>query len=92
MSQRIRIGGTPYSIGKKYLFRTVTMYWAGVLDGMYDNELVLKNARFIKWMASFKEIQSEAKVESYEIVDGEVIINRQSIVDVVELSKLPGED
>jgi len=88
----ITVDGTPYVIGEKYLIRTVTMYWAGVLKMVHDHELVLSKgtAAFVKCMSSFKDAKN-GKFDSYEPVNDEVIIGRPSIVDVVKISMLPGE-
>lgn len=88
----ITVDGTPYVIGMKYLIRTVTMYWAGILKTLYDHELVLckGTAVFVKCMSSFKDANN-GKVESYEPVEHEVIIGRSSIIDVVPITMLPGE-
>lgn len=89
----ITVDGTPYVIGKKYLIRTVTMYWAGVLECVYTNEITLKpgTAAFIGWMGTIHDLEKNGSVKHHEKVDGRVIINRQAIVDVIEVSNIPSD-
>ena len=37
----------PYTIGEKYLIRTVTHYYTGLLTDVFEHELVLENAAWI---------------------------------------------
>lgn len=89
----ITVDGTPYVIGAKYIIRTVTMYWVGVLAMIYDQELVLQKgtAAFVKCMSSFEDAKN-GKFESCESVDEAVIIGRSSIIDVIRISKKENEN
>ena len=78
----------PYTIGKKYLIRTVTMIFTGKLEKAYPGELVITNAAWIaeteRWADSCAKGIFKV-VEPYP-VDAKVIVNRSSIIDAVEVS------
>lgn len=82
------IEGTPYVIGKNYLIRTVTMNDVGRLKAVYEKELVLECASWVADTGRFNTAIndgldgiSEAEIEK---VNGDVIINRDAIVDIFE--------
>ena len=80
-----------WTIGRNYLIRTVTMIDTGRLVSFDDNELVLADAAWIadtgRWADALKS-STFAEVEPFP--EGrEVIINRGSIVDAVEIDTLP---
>lgn len=73
----------PYIVGEKYLIRTVTMIYTGILKQVYANELVLTKAAWIpeteRWAdtcknGTFKEIEPYPE-------KSEVIIGRSGILD-----------
>lgn len=78
----------PYSIGAKYLIRTVTMIYTGVLKQVYQNELVLTKVAWIpeteRWAdtcanGTFKEVEPYPE-------KAEVIIGKSAILDMFEVS------
>ena len=83
----------PYEIGKNYLIRTVTMIYTGRLIDVYKNELVIEDAAWIaeteRWHISVEKCEFK-EVEPYP--DGKkVIIGRGSLLDCVQITKLPRE-
>lgn len=83
-----------FRIGGKYLIRTVTMIYTGVLRQVTNTELIITNASWIaetkRWADTcekgiFKEVEPYPK-------DAEVIINRQALLDMFEVEwNLPRE-
>ena len=83
-----------YQLGQPYMIRTVTMIYTGKLIKASNNELVLTNACWIadtgRWTQAC-ETGSFDEVEPYPR-DAEVIINRDSIIDLFKINfKLPTE-
>jgi hypothetical protein len=79
---------SPFCIGKTYLIQTVTTYWAGKINSIYPEEIVLEDSCFIGWLGSFNDCIS-GKVKNYEKIPKPVIIGRGSIVSVIEIDKIP---
>jgi len=76
----------PYVIGKSYHVRAVTYATAGKLKAVYDKELVFENASWVADTGRFNEyVKDTSKVSENEFV-GEIIVSRDAIVDVVEIS------
>lgn len=72
----------PYKIGEKYLIRTVTLYYVGILVEVYEKELVLKDVAWIPDTGRFADCLKSGnanEIEPYQ--DGNVIIGRGAIVD-----------
>lgn len=80
----------PYKIGENYLIRTVTMIDTGRLVAVTDGELVLEEACWIadtgRWMQALRSCEF-SEVEPFP--EGEVIINRGSVIDAVKIPSLP---
>ena len=77
----------PYIIGKSYHVRTVTYATAGKLKAVYDKELVFENASWVADTGRFGDyIKNTSKVDENEYI-GEIIVSRDSIVDVIGISK-----
>lgn len=73
----------PYTIGEKYLIRTVTMIYTGRLVAVYDQELVMEDAAWIAESDRWEQTVKEGKLKEVEPYgDGPVIIGRGSILDV----------
>jgi hypothetical protein len=77
----------PYSVGKIYFIRTVTMNYTGKLEEVYDGELVLSSAAWIAEtgarVADFVKGVLNEKTEIEPFV-GKVIVSRGAIVDCSE--------
>lgn len=84
----IDVGG--WELGKNYLIRTVTMIDTGRLVAVGEHELVLEDAAWIADTGRFA--QALEKVEFNEVEpfpSGRIIIGRGSIIDAVQITKLP---
>lgn len=76
--------------GRAYLIRTVTMIDTGVLIGMDDHEIILKDAAWIADTGRFNETLKNgnfAEVEPFP--DGMVAIGRGAIIDAVRINSAP---
>lgn len=81
----------PWKVGKNYFIRTVTHHLTGKLIAVHRNELVLTQAA---WIADDGRFADALKTETFNEIEPfpenrEVIVNRQSLVDAVELNSLP---
>lgn len=80
----------PYTkyIGKAVFIRTITMYYLGRLEKVYESELVLSECSWIadtgRWYDALKNGTAK-EVEPYPCE--EVIIGRGAILDVCEWTK-----
>ena len=81
----------PWEIGKNYFIRTVSMYQTGRLVAAYPNELVLEDAAWIAATGRLVDVLVSCEFSEVEPFDGPIIIGRRSIVDAVQISKLPRE-
>lgn len=80
----------PFFIGKKYMIRTVTMIYTGILEDVFEKELVLKNCHWIAETARWNEFISDMKTNEHESYgDRTVVIGRGAILDACIISKLP---
>jgi hypothetical protein len=79
---------SPWSIGKNYLIRTVTMILTGCLVQVTKQELVLTSAAWIAETDRFADTVREGKFKEVEpYPDGWcVIVGRGSIIDAVAVS------
>ena len=91
MSDAMSDPNFPYEIGKYYLFRTVTMIDTGELVAVCDKEIVLKNAAWVADTGRFTDALAKCEFSEVEMFPKNklVFIGRGSIIDVVELEKLP---
>ncbi len=80
--------------GSTYFIRTVTYHWIGTVmhdDG--DRWVTLRNATWVADSGRFADaIKDAAKLNELEPVETPVLINRDTIVDVVELNYEPPRD
>ena len=80
----------PYEIGKNYFIRTVTHHHTGTLVRVTSQELVLENAA---WIASDGRLTDALKKCEFDEVEmfptGAVIVGRGSVIDAVQISKIP---
>lgn len=79
-------------IGKNYLIRTVTMIDTGRLVDIGEHELVLEDAAWIADTGRFESALKQCEFLEVEMFPkGQVIIGRGSIIDAVQIDKLPTE-
>jgi hypothetical protein len=81
----------PWQVGKNYFIRTVTHHYTGHLESVGPQELVLSKAAWIADDGKFsKALANEtfSEVEMYP-ASSKVIIGRGSILDAVQIKKLP---
>ncbi len=81
----------PYEVGCNYFIRTVTQHHTGRLVEVHQGELVLENAAWIADSGRFGENLVSCEFNEVEMFppSSRVIIGRGSIVDAVEIEKLP---
>ena len=76
----------PFTIGKIYLIRTVTMIQTGRLVDVTPTELVLEDAAWIADTGRFSEaLVSLNFLEQEPFPDGKVIVGRGALIDAVEI-------
>ncbi len=79
-----------WQVGQPYLIRTVTMIDTGVLVGMNDHEIILRDAA---WIADTGRFSVTLKTLDFSEVepfpDGLVAIGRGSIIDAVRIANAP---
>ncbi len=79
-----------WKIGTAYLIRTVTMIDTGRLVAVTEHELVLEDAAWIADTGRFSEALLSYNYNEVEpFPAGRVIVGRGSIIDAVEINKLP---
>jgi hypothetical protein len=71
-------------VGKAYFIRTVTMHQIGVLLDLNDKELLLKDAIWVADSGLFNHALRTGKLDEVEPFVGNIIVNRDAIVDVCE--------
>lgn len=81
----------PFTIGQKYMIRTVTMIQLGRLQGVYPTELVITDASWVAETGIFGEFLKEGACSKLEYFpDGKVVIGRGAIIEACEwLHELP---
>ena len=81
-----------WEIGKNYLVRTVTMIDTGKLVAVGTQELVFEDAAWIADTGRFAgSLQTVNFNEVEPFPEGRVIIGRGSIIDAIQIPKLPRE-
>lgn len=73
----------PYSIGEKYLIRTVTHYYIGVLKNVFEEELLLSSASWIPDTGRFYDALKTGKLDEVEPIIGDVIVGRGAVIDAI---------
>jgi hypothetical protein len=82
----------PWEIGKNYLIRTVTMIDTGKLVAVGPQELVLESAAWIADTGRFTgALQTISFNEVEPFPEGRVILGRGSVIDAIQIPKLPRE-
>ena len=80
----------PWEIGKNYLIRTVTMIDTGKLVAVGPTELVLEQAAWIADTGRFAGALKNCDFGEIEpFPEGRLIIGRGSIIDAIQIDKLP---
>lgn len=83
---------SPWEVGKNYLVRTVTMIDTGKLVAVGPQELVFENAAWIADTGRFAgSLQTVNFNEVEPFPEGRVIIGRGSVIDAIQIPKLPRE-
>ena len=73
-----------YKIGQKYLIRTVTMYYVGLLVSVFDHELVLSDCSWVADTGRFNNALVTGVLDEVEPMPGTVIVGRGAVVDATE--------
>ncbi len=72
----------PYHVGEKYFIRTVTHYFTGILEAVYEHELVINSAAWIADTGRFNRMLKDGSMNEVEpYPDGQVVIGRGAIID-----------
>ncbi len=77
----------PFTVGKKYFIRTVTMALVGKLKAVGGQELTLEDAAWVADTGRFGDFLRDGEEVVGEVEpfpDGDVFVGRGSIVDMVE--------
>ena len=82
----------PWEIGKNYLIRTVTMIDTGRLVAVGPQELVLESAAWVADTGRFTgALQTCVFNEVEPFPEGRLILGRGSVIDAIQIPKLPKE-
>jgi hypothetical protein len=80
----------PFKIGANYFLRTVTHHHTGRLVQVTQTELVLEDAAWIADDGRFSDALKKCEFGEVEpFPKGRVIIGRGSLIDAVEIDKVP---
>lgn len=80
----------PFKIGANYFLRTVTHHHTGRLVQVTNTELVLEDACWIADDGRFSDALKKCEFGEVEpFPKGRVIIGRGSLIDAVEIDKVP---
>ncbi len=75
---------TSLTIGKCYLFRTVTYHFIGRLVGITETDLVLEDASWLADSGRFHECLKNGSVSENEPIPGKHIVFRGCLTDAAE--------
>ena len=82
----------PWEIGKNYLIRTVTMIDTGKLVSVGQTELVLESAAWVADTGRFSGALQSCNFNEVEpFPEVKLIIGRGSVIDAIQIPKLPKE-
>lgn len=73
----------PYKMGEKYLIRTVTHYYIGVLKEVFEQELLLSSASWIADTGRYYDALKSGKLNEVEPILGDAVIGRGAIIEAV---------
>lgn len=79
-------GGNSHSfeVGRKYLIRTVTLYYTGLLTSVTDTDLLLTDAAWIADTGRFHTALASGTLSEVEPFIDPVIVPRSAIIDATE--------
>jgi len=81
-----------WKIGKNYFIRTVTHHLTGKLVKVTKQELVLEKACWIADDGRFSDALNKVEFDEVEpFPETELIVGRGSLIDAVQISKLPSK-
>jgi len=83
---------SPFTVGKQYFIRTVTMAIVGRLVSVGRQELTLEDAAWVADTGRFGDFLRDGEKVADEVEpfpDGEVFVGRGSIIDMVEWKHKP---
>lgn len=72
------------TIGKSYLFRTVTMHYTGRVAAVTDTDVVLEDAAWIADTGRYSDSLKTGELGEVEPYPDRVVICRGAVVDFVE--------
>lgn len=80
------VSKSPFIKGKKYLIRTVTMYWTGQVVTADAQFIVLQDAAWVADCGRYSEALEKGVdgLREVEAIKGEAIVSIGAIVDAVE--------
>jgi len=70
-----------FVVGQKYLIRTVTMYYTGLLSSVTDTDLVLTNAAWIADAGRFYDALKTGNLSEVEPFIHDAIVSRGVVID-----------
>jgi len=70
-----------FVVGRKYLIRTVTMFYTGVLVSITETDLVLDQAAWIADTGRFHDALVTGELNEVEPFVDEVIVQREGVID-----------
>ena len=73
-----------FTVGTKYLIRTVTMYYTGLLTSVTDTDLVLSRAAWIADTGRFFTALKTGELNEVEPFIHDVIIPRAVVIDATQ--------
>lgn len=86
-------GESFFTPGKKVFIRTVTYYYTGEVVKVTGKEIILTRAAWIASSGRFTQAVDTAEFDEVEVFPQHeaVLINREAVVDAVEIHHLPSE-
>ena len=82
MGNNVSCNTHPYQIGEKYFIRTVTYFFTGYLEAVFEHELVINNAAWIADTGRFSQMLENGEMSEVEpYPNGPVVIGRGAIID-----------
>lgn len=78
----------PYRVGQAYLVETVTKFFTGRLQAVHAGEIVMTDAAWIADTGRYMQAIASGDFSEVEPIAGPIIVNRGSIVTVIEQPKL----
>ncbi len=70
-----------FKVGEKYLIRTVTFFYTGLLTNITDTDLLLSDAAWIADTGRFHDCLKSGEMNEVEPFTSDVIVPRSAIID-----------